>query len=278
MEVDPPKHDHIPYYVEMHRCMGQCTGIASISPLRCECVPATTQDVTLRVTTPTGFNLKTFKNHTSCTSQCKASYKNKCQQDGHNWDENTCTCSCPQPRTTSGTCPQNQVWNTRSCQCECPRSPASCSLNMAWNKSSCSCQCSVMAFAKCSKNGWATDLKTCRCVRRRRPVIPGQVSNTESKYLFPFSPCNISPKYTTCHSVITEDFTVFMHTLKLLIYLFSANESQTKLVVSLVVIALLLGTLFIIDSVLLFSKKGFMYGLVTKCKEKKTKEDFISKF
>jgi uncharacterized membrane protein YobD (UPF0266 family) len=81
--------------------------------------------------------------------------------------------------------------------------------------------------------------------------------------------------------VFTEDFTVFMHTLKLLIYLFSANESQPKLVVSLVVIALLLGTLFIIDSVLLFSRKGFMYGmyrLVTKCKEKKTKEDFISKF
>ena len=48
--------------------------------------------------------------------------------------------------------------------------------------------------------------------------------------------------------------------------------------VSLVVIGLLLGTLFIIDLVLMCSRKGFMYGLVTKCSERKGNKDCISKF
>ena len=58
----------------------------------------------------------------------------------------------------------------------------------------------------------------------------------------------------------------------------TGSESETKLVVSLVVIGLLLGTLFVIDLVLLGSKKGFMYGLGTKCSEKKVDDtEFISK-
>mgnify|MGYP002803371081 CR=1 FL=1 len=232
VEVDPPKHDLRPFYVEMHRCLGQCTGKLSISPLQCECVPATTQDVTLKVVTLSGLKPRVFKNHTSCRSQCKTGYKERCIQDGHSWDERTCTCSCPQP--LGGSCPSNQFWNTRSCQCECSNTPSSCSLNMAWNKSSCSCQCSVMAFAKCSKKLSATNLKTCRCTGRRRPVITNQVSHSQS------------------------------------------DESQTKLVVSLVVIGLLLGTLFIIDLVLLCSNKGFMYAVKTKCSEKKGKDEFIN--
>ena len=55
------------------------------------------------------------------------------------------------------------------------------------------------------------------------------------------------------------------------------NESETKLVVSLVVIGLLLGTLFIIDLVLMCSKKGLMYSLAMKCSEKNGNQEFISK-
>lgn len=51
--------------------------------------------------------------------------------------------------------------------------------------------------------------------------------------------------------------------------MFADSESKTKLVVPLVAIGLLLGTLFIIDLVLMCSKKGFMYGLMTKCSEGK---------
>ena len=147
VEVDPPKHNNRPYYVEMHRCMGQCTNIALISPLQCECVAATTQDITLNVVTPLGYESQTFKNHTSCRSQCKASYKERCIKEGYNWNEPTCTCSCPQE--LSGSCTTNQFWNTHSCQCECNSAPSSCSSGMSWKKSSCSCQCSAMAFAKC---------------------------------------------------------------------------------------------------------------------------------
>lgn len=148
----------------MHRCMGQCTTKLHSSPLLCECVAATTQDVTLRVLTPGGYESRVFKNHTSCRSQCRASYKQKCLQDGFSWNARTCRCDCPQPQ--SGSCPQNQVWNRRSCRCECPNPPTNCPSGRSWNQSTCSCQCSVMAFAKCSKNGWATDMKTCRCTRR----------------------------------------------------------------------------------------------------------------
>jgi hypothetical protein len=180
VEVDPPKHNNRPYYVEMHRCMGQCTNIALISPLQCECVAATTQNITLNVVTPLGYESQTFKNHTSCRSQCKASYKERCIKEGYNWNEPTCTCSCPQQLT--GTCAANQFWNTRSCQCECNSAPSSCSSGMSWNKSSCSCQCSAMAFAKCSKNGWATSLKTCRCIRKPLPPPKaGQVEKSQSK-------------------------------------------------------------------------------------------------
>ncbi|CAB3989536.1 Hypothetical predicted protein [Paramuricea clavata] len=229
VEVDPPKHNNRPYYVEMHRCMGQCTNIDLISPLQCECVAATTQDITLNVVTPLGYESQIFKNHTSCRSQCKASYKEGCIKEGYNWDEPTCTCSCPQQ--LSGSCAANQLWNTRSCQCECTSAPSSCSSGMSWNKSSCSCQCSAMAFAKCSKNGWATSLKTCRCIRK--PLPPPKAAQVGKR---------------------------------------QSSESETKLVVPLVVISLLLGTLFVIDLVLMGSKKGFMYGLKTKCSKKGDRE------
>ena len=145
----------------MHRCMGQCTTKLQNSPQLCECAAATTQDVTLQVLTPGGYENRVFKNHTSCKSQCRSSYKQKCLEDGFSWNVLTCTCNCPQP--LSGSCPQNQVWSMQSCRCECPNPPSSCPSGRSWNQSTCSCQCSVMAFAKCSKIGWATDMNTCRC-------------------------------------------------------------------------------------------------------------------
>lgn len=55
------------------------------------------------------------------------------------------------------------------------------------------------------------------------------------------------------------------------------NGSETKLVAALVVIGFLLGTLFVIDLVLMCSKKGFIYGLFTKCSEKNNTSPIASK-
>ena len=181
VEVDPPKHNHRPYYVEMHRCMGQCTTKPVMSPLQCECVPATTKNVTLRFITASGTKSRNVLNHTSCRSQCKASHKNRCNNEGYTWHEHSCTCNCNQP--LSGPCPTNQFWNTRSCQCQCNSSPSICSASMVWNKSSCSCQCTMSALTKCYNQNKDINLKTCQCTRRRRQTpATGQSAKSESKF------------------------------------------------------------------------------------------------
>ena len=165
----------------MHRCLGQCTGSnLNTSPLLCECAPKDTQNVTIKVVAKSGYSTHVVQNHTSCVSQCKASNKNRCIKEGYNWKADTCECQCLKP--ASGSCPKGKVWNAHSCRCECPNTPSSCSSGMFWNESTCSCQCSIMAFIKCSKNNWATNLKTCRC-ERRRPTPPiSRVAKPTSKY------------------------------------------------------------------------------------------------
>ncbi|XP_028400353.1 balbiani ring protein 3-like [Dendronephthya gigantea] len=181
--VDAPNHNSRPFYVELHRCMGQCD---NISPLRCECVDQTSQDISMMVTTTGGLKSQVFKNHTSCKTQCKADYKAKCLQKGHQWDEQTCSCTCPNP--PAGTCTlTNNRWNAGTCQCECKPSLSGCPPNKFWNKSICGCQCTIKAFTRCSNIGRATDMSTCKC-KRPKPVasqvVNGNKNNeSEKKYV-----------------------------------------------------------------------------------------------
>lgn len=171
VEVDSPDHRFQPYYVEMHRCHGGCRK----SPNSCECIAASEQPVKVSVyDVAVGPTHKVVQNHTSCQCRCKASLRETCKKGGHTWNENTCTCSCPAP--PSGTsCKPSQSWDPRRCQCVCSKQSPTCSRGMLWNKSICECTCSIETFARCSRTGKATNMKTCQC--QTQPAVTNQLGS-----------------------------------------------------------------------------------------------------